>query len=125
MFHNASIAQGIARGLTGIAIIVRAGAVEWGGGDPCGRPSSPLLAVTNARLLSSPGNPLCFVVFSGRSWQWYPLFGPIMDGIHYRLELATFLGQTVLDPHRDLGVDHALNDLLVLQFAQAVAEHTI
>jgi len=22
--------------LTGIAIIVRAGAVEWGGGDPCG-----------------------------------------------------------------------------------------
>src|SRR5438132_1483946 len=22
----------------GIAIIVRAGAVEWGGGDPCGRP---------------------------------------------------------------------------------------
>ena len=40
--------------LTGIAIIVRAGAVEWGGGDPCGRPSSPLLAVTSARLLSSP-----------------------------------------------------------------------
>jgi hypothetical protein len=28
--------------LTGIAIIVRAGAAEWGGGDPCGRPASPL-----------------------------------------------------------------------------------
>src|SRR5260221_2548610 len=27
---------------TGIAIIVRAGAAEWGGGDPCGRPSSSL-----------------------------------------------------------------------------------
>ncbi len=24
--------------LEGIAILVRAGAVEWGGGDPCGRP---------------------------------------------------------------------------------------
>jgi hypothetical protein len=42
--------------LVGIVVIVRAGAVEWRGGGPCGRPSSPLSAVTIARLSKSHTN---------------------------------------------------------------------
>jgi len=38
--------------LTGIVVLVRAGAMEWGGGDPCGRPSSPLFADINVAFVS-------------------------------------------------------------------------
>ena len=53
-FFTARTAQKSLTPLVGIVVIVRAGAVEWGGGDPCGRPREPSLSSAMARLSKSP-----------------------------------------------------------------------
>ncbi len=54
-----------------------------------------------------------------------PGLGPRVDGIYNGLEVATFLGQPVLDAYGNLWIDGAFNDALDLQFTEAVTQHTI
>ena len=52
-FFTARAAQKLLTPLIGIVIIVRAGAAEWGGGSPCGRPRELSPSSAMARLSQS------------------------------------------------------------------------
>ncbi len=43
-------------------------------------------------------------------WQSDPLLSPVMDGINNRLERSPFLCELVLNAHRNVGIDLALDD---------------
>src|SRR5581483_9356180 len=58
-------------------------------------------------------------------WLGYPLFGPIMNSLYNGSEIASLFGQTILHAHRNLGIDHPLDDSLALKFAQAITQHAV
>src|SRR5437879_6515613 len=61
----------------------------------------------------------------GIFWQLYPLFSPIMNGLHNGLKVLSLLSKFVLDAHRNLRINYALNHPLNLKLAQAITENTI